>query len=50
MEKNRKEWKSLKNSELPSGLHSIFMPHGGLSFPLPQPSDSEATTDLVFYY
>lgn len=33
-----------------SGLHSILMPHGGLSFPLPQPSDSEATTDLVFYY
>ena len=33
-----------------SGLHSILMPHGGLSFPLPQPSDSEATTELVFYY
>lgn len=36
-----------------SGLHSMFKPwgHKGLSFPLAQPSDSQATaTDLVFYY
>lgn len=26
-----------------SGFHSILMPGGGLSFPLPQPSDSEAS-------